>query len=122
MPYDEKIAERVRHLLARRHDLYERKMMGGVAFMVAGGMCCAVSGRGGMLVRVGPDAADLVKRELHVRPMIMGGRPAKAFVRVMPEGYKTAAALRKWVQRGLDYVATLPPKPLRSKRPRRPAR
>jgi len=119
MPYDKKAAERVRHLLADRADLYERKLMGGVAFMVKGGMCCAVSGRGGMLVRVGPDAADLVKREPHVRPMIMGGRPAKAFVRVMPEGYKTVAALRKWVQRGLDYVATLPPKPLKPRRSRR---
>src|SRR5471032_1538241 len=119
MAYDEKTAERVRHLLAGRADVYERKLMGGVAFMVKGGMCCAVSGRGGMLVRVGPELQPRAVKEPHVRPMIMGGRPAKAFVRVMPEGYKTVAALRKWVQRGLDYVATLPPKPLKPRRSRR---
>ena len=119
MPYDKKAAERVRHLLADRADSYERKMMGGVAFMVTGGMCCAVSGRGGMLVRVGPEMQARAVKEPNVRPMIMGGRPAKAFVRVMPEGYKTAVALRKWVQRGLDYVATLPPKPLKPRRSRR---
>lgn len=101
----------MRHLLADRADLHERKMMGGLAFMVKGGMCCAVSGRGGMLVRVGPDLHARAVKEPHVRPMIMGGRQVKGFVRVDPEGYRTTAQLKKWVQRGLDFVATLPARP-----------
>jgi len=113
MAYDEKTAERVRHFLADQPGFHEKKMFGGIAFMVKGGMCCAVSRRGGILVRVGPEAVRLAKREPHVRPMIMGGRPAKAFVRVMPDGYRTTAQLRKWVKRALDFLATLPAKPAR---------
>lgn len=110
MVYDLATAERVRHLLADRADVAERKMMGGLCFMAKGGMCCVVSGRGGLLVRVGPVAAELVERERHVQAVVMGGRPAKDFVRVTPEGYRTTPALRKWLRRGLDFVATLPPK------------
>ena len=61
MTYDLRLAERIRHLLADRGDVHERKMMGGLVFMVKGGMCCAASGRGGLLARVGPDASKLVK-------------------------------------------------------------
>jgi hypothetical protein len=110
MAYDEGLAERIRHLLADRVDAHERKMMGGVAFIVKGGMCCTASGRGGMLVRVDPEAqADLIALP-HVKPMVMGGRKVKSFVRVMPEGYSTHGALRKWVQCGLAAVAALPAK------------
>jgi TfoX/Sxy family transcriptional regulator of competence genes len=114
MVYDLVTAERVRHLLADRHDVAEKKMMGGLCFMVKGGMCCAVSGRGGMLVRVGPDAPRLVK-EPHVKPMRMAGRIAKNFIRVMPEAYRTTAQLRKWIDRSVAFTTTLPPK---TKRPR----
>ena len=110
MPYDLVVAERVRHLLADRHDVHERKMMGGLCFMVNGGMCCAASGRGGLLVRVDPEDQPRLIRDPHVRPMVMGGRSVTTFVRVMPEGYRTAAALRKWVKRGLDFASGLPPK------------
>ena len=115
MAYDEKTAERIRHLLAERPDFAEKKMMGGLAFMVKGGMCCAVSGRGGLLVRVGADAAKLVK-EPHVKPMRMAGRVVKNFVRVMPEAYRTSAQLRKWIERGVAFTTTLPPK--KTPRPR----
>jgi hypothetical protein len=114
MAYDETTAERIRHLLAERHDVAEKKMMGGLAFMVKGGMCCAVSGRGGLLARVGPDAARLVK-EPQVRPMRMAGRVVKNFVRVMPEAYRPPAQLRKWVERCVAFTITLPAK---TKRPR----
>jgi TfoX/Sxy family transcriptional regulator of competence genes len=110
MAYDLVTAERVRHLLADRGDVAEKKMMGGLCFMVKGGMCCAVSGRGGLLVRVGPDVAAKLAGEPHVKPMQMGGRTAKAFVRVMPEAYRTPARLKKWIQRGVDFTTTLPPK------------
>ncbi len=110
MAYDEQTAERVRHLLAERHDVHEKKMMGGLVFMARGGMCCIVSGRGGMLIRVDPEAQPRLIAHPHVRPIVMAGRPVKTFIRVMPQGYRTHAALKKWVQRGLDAVAALPPK------------
>ena len=115
MVYDLVTAERVRHLLADRHDVNERKMMGGLCFMVKGGMCCAVSGRGGLLVRVNPDAQPRLIRDPHVQPMIMAGRRVTTFVRVMPDGYKSPAALKKWVQRGVDAVAALKAKSRRRK-------
>ena len=102
-------------MLADRHDVHERKMMGGLCFMVNGGMCCAASGRGGMLVRVDPDAQPKLILEPNVRAMVMGGRKVTTFVRVMPEGYRTHAALKKWVQRGLDAVADLKAKPAKRK-------
>ena len=116
MPYDLALAERVRHLLADRADVHERKMMGGLMFMVRGGMCCAVSGRGGLLVRVDPEAQPKLIREPNVRPMVMGGRKVTTFVRVMPEGYRTHAGLKKWVKRGVDSVAALKDKPVTRKR------
>jgi len=121
MPYDTQAADGIRFLLSDRRDVVERKMMGGLVFLVAGNMCVVASGRGGLLVRVGADAQAGVLREPHVKPMTMAGRPMTGFVRVMPEGYRTAAALRKWVKRGLDFVTTLPAKPAR-KTPTRGAR
>ena len=109
MAYDERTAERVRGLLSGRGDVAERKMMGGLSFMVQGHMCCSVSGRGGLMVRVGADAQDSALREPHVEPVEMGGRAMTGFVRVDPQGYQTEDALRRWVERGLDFVATLPP-------------
>ncbi len=122
MAYDETLAERIRHLLADRHDVNERKMMGGLCFMVKGGMCCTASGRGGMLVRVDPEAQPRLIAEPHVKPMVMGGRKVTSFVRVMPEGYASHAALKKWVQRGLDAVAALKTTPGRRKSARSQAR
>ena len=116
MPYDTQAADGIRFLLSGRHDVVERKMMGGLMFMVNGGMCCAASGRGGILVRVDPEAQPRLIKEPHVRPMVMGGRPVSTFVRVMPEGYRTHAALKKWVKRGTDAVAALKAKPARRKR------
>jgi len=114
--YDLVTAERVRHLLAERHDVVERTMMGGLCFMVKGGMCCAVSGRGGLLIRVSAETYPRWLAEPHVRPMVMAGRRVTSFVRVMPKGYLSHAALKKWVQRGVDAVAALKTKPARRKR------
>jgi TfoX/Sxy family transcriptional regulator of competence genes len=108
MAYDEKTAGRVRKLLSGRPDVAEKKMMGGLCFMVRGRMCCSVSGRGGLLVRVGADAHQSVLGEPHVEPMGMGGRTMTGFVRVAPEGYQTEANLKKWVKHGLDFVASMP--------------
>lgn len=111
MAYDEKTAERIRHLLAERHDVHERKMFGGLAFMAKGGMCCVVSGRGGLLVRVNPGDQPRLIAQPHVKPTVMGGGKVKSFVRVMPEAYRTRAGLKKWVQRGLDAAAMLKDEP-----------
>ena len=108
--YDEKTAARVRLLLAARGDVVETKLMGGLCFMVGGNMACSVSARGGLLVRVGPGGVASALRQPHVNQMRMGARAMSGFVRVDPEGYRTDAALRKWVQRGVDFAASLPTK------------
>ena len=110
MPYDVHAADGIRVLLSGKTGVSERKMMGGLVFMLNGNMCISASGRGGLLVRVGPAAQDRLLKQSHVKEVAMGGRPMTGFVRVMPEGYRTAAALKKWVERAVDFVATLPPK------------
>jgi TfoX/Sxy family transcriptional regulator of competence genes len=119
MAYDEKTAGRVRKLLSVRPDVVEKKMMGGLCFMVKGRMCCSVSGRGGLLIRVGSDAQQAMLGEPHVQPMEMRRRLMTGFVRVAPEGYRTEAGLKKWVKRGVDYVATMPSAQPARKRARR---
>lgn len=111
MPHDEKLAARIRALLSDVKHVSERKMMGGVCFMVQDRMCCSASGKGGMLVRVGPNAQRLASSNPHVTPMQMGARTMKDFVRVTAEGYRTDAALKKWIKRGLDFVTAMPSKP-----------
>ena len=118
MPYDIQAADGIRVLLGDRHDVVERTMMGGLVFMVNGHMCVTASGRGGILVRVGPEAQAGVLKEPHVKPMTMAGRSMAGFVRVMPDGYRTAAGLRKWVKRGVKFVESLPPKSARKPRNR----
>jgi hypothetical protein len=76
--------------------------------MVSGHMCCSVSGRGGLLVRVGPDAYPSMLREPHAAEVEMRGRPMTGYVRVAPEGYASGAGLKKWITRGVDFVTTLP--------------
>jgi TfoX-like protein len=110
MAYDEKTAARVRKALAGRRDVVEKKLMGGLCFMTQGGMCCSVSGKGGLLVRVDIEAMDRVLLEPHVKPMEMAGRVMRGFVRVAPDGYRTDAALRKWVERGVNAAAARPVK------------
>jgi TfoX/Sxy family transcriptional regulator of competence genes len=119
MAYDEKTAGRVRKLLSVRPDVVEKTMMGGLCFMVKGRMCCSVSGKGGLLIRVGPDAQQAMLGEPHVQPMEMRRRLMTGFVRVSPEGYRTEAALKKWVKRGVDFVAAMPSAQPARKRARR---
>ncbi|WGD53793.1 TfoX/Sxy family protein [Bradyrhizobium sp. CB1650] len=121
MAYDETTAARVRKLLAGQRYLVEKKMMGGLCFMVNNTMCCTVSGRGGMLIRVGPEAHARVLEERHASPMEMRGRIMTGFVRVAPEGYQTDVELKKWVKRGLDFVAPMPAKTAARKTPLRKA-
>jgi TfoX/Sxy family transcriptional regulator of competence genes len=114
MAYDAELAERIRTLLSGRSDVHEQRMFGGLCFMLRGNMCCAVSGRGGLLVRVGPDAPASVLREPHASHMEMRGRVMAGYVRVAPGGYRTARELKKWVTRAVDFTATLPKKARRT--------
>jgi TfoX/Sxy family transcriptional regulator of competence genes len=116
MAYDGETAERVRRALSGRRGVVAKTLMGGLAFMVKGGMCCSVSGRGGLLVRVSPDTYERMLGEPHVQPMKMGQRVMTGFVRVAPDGYRTDAALKKWIERGIDGVAAHKAKPPRAKK------
>ncbi|WP_426411395.1 TfoX/Sxy family protein [Bradyrhizobium ganzhouense] len=111
MTYDEGTAARVRKLLAGQRHVAEKKMMGGLCFMVDNVMCCTISGRGGMLFRVGPEAHARMLKEPHTSPMEMRGRIMTGFVRVSDEGTRSDAGLKIWVKRALDFVATMPAKP-----------
>ena len=108
MAYDEPTAERVRRLLAGRRDVAEKKLMGGLCFMAAGSMCCSVSGKGGLLVRVIPETLEAMLREAHARPADIGGRRMTGFIRVAPDGYRTETSLKKWIERGLAAAAARP--------------
>jgi hypothetical protein len=106
MAYDTEAADRVRTVLSGRSDVVEKRMVGGLSFMVGGAMCCGVTATG-LMVRVGPGGLDQALTEPHVRPMKIGGRALRGFVLVEPAGYRTDAALARWVERGLDFVSTL---------------
>jgi TfoX/Sxy family transcriptional regulator of competence genes len=115
MAYDEETAQRVRAAFAGQRDITTKVMMGGLVFMVKGAMCCSVSGRGGLLVRVDPQARERMLGEAHVQPADMGRRIMTGFVRVAADGYRTDAALKRWVERGLDGIAAQADKPSRRK-------
>ena len=118
MAYDEKLAERIRRLMAGRRGVVERTMMGGLTFMTESGMFCSASGKGGLLVRVDPASRDKWLGEDYVAAADIGGRRMTGFVRVAPEGYRTESSLKKWVERGLAAAAT---RPAAKKKPRKAA-
>jgi TfoX/Sxy family transcriptional regulator of competence genes len=124
MAYDENTAERVRRILAGRRDIVEKKLMGGLAFMASDVMCCSVSGKGGLLVRVDADGRDQLLREPHAQPADIGGRRMTGFIRIAPDGYRTEAALKKWIEHGLAAAAVPAPaakKTSSASKPRRKA-
>jgi len=110
MAYDEELAERIRGLLDGQKSVSEMKMFGGLAFLVNGNMAVAVSGQGGIMVRVGPDESDALVAKTDAYPMEMRGRAMRGWLRVDTAKVKTKAQLDKWVQRGTKYARTLPPK------------
>lgn len=103
LSYDLKTAERVRWVLSSRSDVVEKRMVGGLSFMVGGSMCCGVTGDA-LMIRVGADGRERALAKPHVRPMELGGRALAGFVCVDPAGFRTDATLRAWVQRGIDFV------------------
>ncbi len=113
LSYDPAAAERVRQLLSGRSDVVEKKMVGGLSFLVNGNMCCGITGMA-LMVRVGADSREQALREPHVQPMLLAGRALSGFICIKPEGYAADDALTSWVQRGLDFVSRLPAKPVRA--------
>lgn len=106
MAYDPDLADRIRELVATEKDIDEKRMFGGLAFLVNGNMSVTASRQGGILVRVDPaDTADLV--DDHVRPAIMGGREMHGWLRVDATVVEDDGRLREWVDRGVAYTRTL---------------
>jgi len=109
MSYDETIADRVRTALANRDDVIEKRMFGGLAFLVRGHMCCGVLGSD-LVVRVGPTSYSAALKEPHAREMDFTGRPLKGLVYIGTHGISSDGSLRRWVDRGLEFVVSLPRK------------
>jgi TfoX/Sxy family transcriptional regulator of competence genes len=109
MGYDPETAERVRRVLSCRDDVAEKKMVGGLSFLVSGNMCCGVAGPA-LVVRVGVDGREQALAEPHTRPMQFAGRSLSGFICVDPAGFATDDSLARWIQRGLDFVSGLPAK------------
>lgn len=110
MAYDEDLANRIRELVSAERGVDEKRMFGGLAFLINGNMSVAASGRGGLMVRVPPEDTDTLVAREHVEPMIMAGRETRGWLRVSLEGVKTRRQLQGWVSRGVDYAKSLPRK------------
>ena len=109
MAYDEQLAERVRRALAGRDGLSEKKMFGGIAFLLSGNMSCGVV-KEDLMVRVGPAQYEQALALPHARPMDFTGRPMTGMVYVGREGLRSDADLAGWLRLGVEFAATLPPK------------
>lgn len=110
MAYDEELAERIRELVGGETDLTERKMFGGLAFLIAGNMAVAASGQGGLMVRADPAESETLIATTNARPMEMRGRPLRGWLRVDAEDLRTERQLAEWVELGTTYARSLPAK------------
>ena len=109
MAYDEALADRIQDVLAGQPGLEAKKMFGGVGYMVQGNMACGVH-KDFLVVRVGPDAYEASMGLPYTRPFDMTGRAMKGWVMVEPDSFASQNDLEQWVQTGLDFALTLPPK------------
>ena len=109
MAFDDRLAIRVRDALAEVPDVSERRMFGGLAFLVGGHMVCGIVGPD-LMLRLGEGGADAALNRPHVRPMDFTGRPVRSMVYVAGEGIVADSALRRWIERAVEYVRALPPK------------
>jgi TfoX N-terminal domain len=108
--YDEDLANRIRELIADEQGLTEKKMFGGLAFLIGGNMSVSASGQGGLLLRCDPDETDALVKKPHTEPFVMRGRAMDGWLRVAPEGVRTKRQLEPWVKRGVSYARSLPAK------------
>lgn len=109
MVYDEALADRVRSVLDSHPEVVERRMFGGLAFLLRGNLCCGVLGTE-LMVRVGPEGYDEALRQPHARPMDFTRRPVRGLVYVERSGIADDGDLRRWVDRGARYAGSLPAK------------
>ncbi len=109
MPYDESLAGRVRRALAETEGVTERKMFGGLCFMLRGNMCLGVE-KDRLMVRVGPARYQEALARPHARPMDFTGKPMRGLVFVEPGGTADGPALQEWVRMGVDFAGSLPGK------------
>jgi TfoX/Sxy family transcriptional regulator of competence genes len=110
MGYDEALADRIRELLAGEPGVTEKKMFGGLAFLVGGNMAVSASGHGGALVRVDPAQSDRIVDTTNAQVAVMRGRPMQGWLRVAPEDLRTERQIATWVQLGAAYARSLPSK------------
>ncbi len=108
--YDEDLANRLRELLADERGVTEKKMFGGLAFLINGNMSVSASGQGGLLLRVEPAETEKLVKDAHAERFEMRGRQMDGWLRIAPEGLKTRRELQRWASRGVQYARSLPPK------------
>lgn len=109
MAYDESLANRIRAAFSGRSDVVEKKMFGGLCFMVSNHMCCGIVGDT-LMVRVGPDNYEKCLARKHAREMDFTGKSLKGMVYVAPQGLRSASQLASWIKICTDFVLSLPPK------------
>jgi TfoX/Sxy family transcriptional regulator of competence genes len=110
MTYDERLADRILQQLEGDPRLRQKKMFGGLAFLIDGKMAIAASAQGGVLVRVDPAESDRLLDTTRAELAVMRGRPMPGWLRVAPEHLVTKRQLTQWVQRGVNYAGSLPAK------------
>jgi TfoX/Sxy family transcriptional regulator of competence genes len=108
--YDEDLAQRIRGLVATEQGLSEKRMFGGLAFLLGGNMALAASGQGGILVRVGPERSQELTATTAASVAVMRGRPMPGWLRVDADHLKTGRQLKKWVDLGVGCARSLPVK------------
>lgn len=109
MPFDERLAERVRKVTARKKAFAEKKMFGGVGFLLSGNMCVGIW-QDSLIVRIGPDAYDTALAESDVDEFDITGKPMTGWVMVRPQAIADDAHLKEWIERAVSFVKTLPAK------------
>ena len=110
MSYDEGLAQRIREVVADRQGVTERKMFGGLAFLLNGNMFCGIAKKEDLMVRVGPARHEEALREPHARLMDFAGKPMVGFIFVAPPGHASDEALTRWVDWSLAFVSPMPSK------------
>ena len=110
MAYDEDLANRIRELLADEQGVVEQKMFGGLAFLVGGNMSVSASGQGGLLLRCDPEQTDALVERRHAARFEMRGRAMDGWLRIDADGVRTKRELKRWVDVGVNYARSLPPK------------
>jgi hypothetical protein len=110
MAYDEDLANRIREQVRAEEGLTEMRMFGGLAFLINGNMAVAASGKGGLLLRVDPARTGALLAEPHASAFEMRGRSMDGWLRIEPEGVTTARQLKRWINHGVTYARSLPPK------------